>query len=76
MKSKYDQLHTMTIYPTKYESYRTNDLKGVAFTMWSGTYEQIEKRRMRDIKELAMRYKRKKSLCYQHSKIKFLINKR
>ena len=33
MKSKYDQLHTMTIYPTKYESYRTNDLKGVAFTM-------------------------------------------
>ena len=29
---KYDQLHIMTNYPTKYESYQTNDLRGVAFT--------------------------------------------
>ena len=25
---KYDQLHIMTNYPTKYESYQTNDLRG------------------------------------------------
>ena len=31
---KYDQLHNMTKYPTKYESYQTNDLRGVAFTMY------------------------------------------
>lgn len=30
---KYDQLHIMTSYPTKYESCLTTDLKGVAFTM-------------------------------------------
>jgi hypothetical protein len=26
-----DQLHIMTNYPTKYESYKTNNLRGVAF---------------------------------------------
>ena len=29
---KYDQLHILTNYPTKYESYQTNNLRGVAFT--------------------------------------------
>ena len=33
----YDQLHIMTNHPIKYESYRTNDLRGVALTKWSRT---------------------------------------
>ena len=28
---KYDQLHIMTNYPTMYESYQTNNLRGFAF---------------------------------------------
>jgi len=31
----------MTNRPTKYESYRTNDLREVAFTKWSGTDWQM-----------------------------------
>ena len=37
----YDQLHIMTNHPIKYESYRTNDLRGVTFTKWSQTDEQM-----------------------------------
>jgi hypothetical protein len=31
MAGEYDQLHIMTNHPTKYESYRINDLREVAF---------------------------------------------
>jgi hypothetical protein len=30
-----DQVHIMTNYPTKYESYPTNDLRGVPFTKYN-----------------------------------------
>ena len=30
MAGKYDQLHIMTTYPTKYESYQANNLREVA----------------------------------------------
>jgi len=35
MVVQYDHLHIMTNYPTKYESYQTNDLRGVALSMYT-----------------------------------------
>ena len=35
MAGKYYQLRIMTNYPTKYESYQTNDLTGVAFAIYN-----------------------------------------
>jgi hypothetical protein len=32
---KYDQLHIMTNYLTKYESFRTNELRGVVITKYN-----------------------------------------
>jgi hypothetical protein len=35
MAGKYDQLHIMTNYLTKYENYQTNNLRRVAFTKYN-----------------------------------------
>jgi hypothetical protein len=37
------QQHIMTNHPNKYESYRTNNLRDVAFTKWSGTDRWTDK---------------------------------
>jgi hypothetical protein len=37
MAGQYDQLHIMINHLTKYESFRINDCRGVAFTKCSGT---------------------------------------
>ena len=35
MVGYHDQLHNMTNYPTKYENYQTNNLRGVVFTRYN-----------------------------------------
>jgi hypothetical protein len=35
MAGLYDQLHSMANYPTKYESYQTNDIRGVGFVKYN-----------------------------------------
>jgi len=35
MAVQYNQLHIMTNYPSKYQSFRTNELRGVAFTRYN-----------------------------------------
>lgn len=37
IERSYDQLEITTNYPTIYETYQTNDLRGVALIKWSGT---------------------------------------
>ena len=36
-ESQYDELHIMINYPTKFETYQPDDLRGVALTKWSRT---------------------------------------
>ena len=37
----YNQLHIMTTHSTKYERYRTNDIRGIGFIKWNGKDERI-----------------------------------
>ena len=37
----YNQLHIMTNHSTKYERYRTNDIRGIGFIKWNGKDERI-----------------------------------
>jgi hypothetical protein len=47
MTGLYYQLHIMTNYSIKYEAYRTNDIRAVAFTKWKGTDEHRDERNNR-----------------------------
>jgi hypothetical protein len=51
-ESQYDELHIMINYPTKFETYQPDDLRGVALTKWSRTDELMNKQTNRQTEKL------------------------
>ena len=75
MAGLYDQLHIMANYPTKYERYQTNDIRGVGFAkynyvanarklvQWSPERSHSAKK-MRDVRTNELTYKHTKKELY------------